>query len=66
MKYVLSTNGSCTIIYEARSTVLSGIVTSYCNLVTIPDSTVLLASLKASETSKFWLKSSVLAGIVTK
>ena len=37
-----------------------------CNklLVTIPDSTVLLASLKASETSKFWPKSSALAGIV--
>ena len=46
MKYVLSTNGSFTIINEARSSVL-------------------LASLKASETSKFWLKSSVLAGIVT-
>ena len=39
-----------------------------CNklLDTIPDSTVLLASLKVFETSKFWLKSSALAGIVTK
>ena len=42
---------------------MSGIATSYLLQSLTP---LLLASLKVFETRKFWLKSSVLAGIVTK